>query len=184
MFGRMTRRATMAAIATSTAGISTASAQGKPRSSRLVAFMSRSGNTCVIAGQIRRFHCADIFEIMSAQAYPEDYLQTVNQAAAETSEGFVPPLKELVPNFASYEVIYLGFPIWGMTAPPLILSFLLNHDLSGKRLIPFITHGGYGVGQALQVIAEHAPGAHIDEPFVIQRDQERDTLERVSRRLA
>lgn len=181
MFDRITRRAMVATIATSAAGVSTSSAQETPRTSRLVAFMSRSGNTRVIAGQIQRFHSADMFEIMPTQAYPEDYLQTVNQAAAETSEGFEPPLKVLVPSIASYDVIYLGFPIWGMTAPPLIRSFLTNHDLSGKRLIPFITHGGYGLGQAVQVIAQHAPGAQIDEPFVIQRDQERDTLEPVSR---
>jgi flavodoxin len=143
--------------------------------------MSCFGNTRVIAGQVQRFHSADMFEIMPAQAYPEDYQQTVNQAAAETRTGFEPPLKALVANIASYDVIYLGFPIWGMTAPPLIRSFLSNHDLSGKGLTPFITHGGYCVGQALQVIAEHGPGARIDEPFVIQRDQERDILEPVSR---
>ncbi len=118
---------------------------------------------------------------MPAQAYPEDYQQTVNQAATETRTGFEPPLKSLVANIVPYDEIYLGFPIWGMTAPPLIRSFLSKHDLSGKRLTPFITHGGYGVGQALQVIAELAPGARINEPFVIQRDQERDTLDPVSR---
>lgn len=143
--------------------------------------MSRSGNTRVIAGQVQRYLSADMFEIVPAQAYPEDYRQTVDQAAKETDSGFEPQLKGLVANIASYEVIFLGAPIWGMTAPPLIRSFLSNHDLSGKTLAPFITHGGYGAGQAMQVVAQHAPGARIEEAFIIQRDQERDTLEPVSR---
>jgi flavodoxin len=146
--------------------------------------MSRSGNTRVIAGQVQRFHGADVFEILPAQSYPDDYLQTVNQAAEETDRGFEPPLRQTIGNIAPYDLIFLGFPIWGMTAPPLIRSFLSNHNLSGKTIAPFITHGGYGIGQALQVIAAYAPEARIEEPFVMQRDQERDTLDPVSRWLS
>lgn len=180
----ISRRGIVAAITSSAVDISLVSAQDVSSSTRLVAYMSRSGNTRVIAGQVQRYHSADMFEIMPAQAYPDDYLQTVTQAALETDSGFEPPLKELVANTASYEVVFLGFPIWGMTAPPLIRSFLSKHDLSGKTISPFITHGGYGIGQALQVIAQYAPAARIDEPFVIQRDQELDTLVPVSRWLS
>jgi hypothetical protein len=35
---------------------------------------------------------------------------------------------ETVSNLRSYDTIYLGFPIWGMTAPPIIRSFLSRHD--------------------------------------------------------
>lgn len=181
MLGRVTRRNVVAAVASGAVVLPTAaSAQAGPGSTRLVAFMSRSGNTRVIAGQVQRFHSADMFEIVSAHAYPEDYRQTVDQAARETDTGFEPPLKELAANIASYDVIFLGFPIWGMTTPPLIRSFLSNHDLSGKTLEPFITHGGYGIGRAMEIVTQLAPGARIEAPFVIQRDQERDTLEPVT----
>jgi hypothetical protein len=86
-----------------------------------------------------------------------------------------------VPDIGRYSVVFLGFPIWGMTAPPPIRSFLARHDLSGKTLVPFITHGGYGVGQSLAVLARQASGARIADAFVMQADQERDTLERVTR---
>ena len=71
---------------------------------------------------------------------------------------------------AGYSTVFLGFPIWGETAPPLIRSFLSSHDLSGKTLVPFITHGGYGLGNSEAVIAKHAPRALIRSPFVMQAD--------------
>lgn len=147
----------------------------------LVAYFSRSGNTRVIAGQIHRMHDAPLFEILPAKAYPEDYLQTVEQARQETASGFKPPLLAKVTDLAGYETVFLGFPIWGTTAPPVIRSFLSAHDFRGKTIIPFITHGGYGLGSSLQVLAAHAPGATIlDQGLVMEADQERKTMERVN----
>ena len=73
---------------------------------------------------------------------------------ASAKSGFKPSLATLLPNVERYETVFLGFPIWGMTAPSIIRSFLSKHDLSGKTLVPFITHGGYGLGQSLGVVAE------------------------------
>ena len=47
--------------------------------------------------------------------------------------------------------------------------------------MPFITHGGYGLGQSLAVLAEHAPGASLLDGFSKQCDQERETLEQVTK---
>ena len=113
----------------------------------LVAYFTRTGNTRVIARQIQRALRADLFEIEPAEPYPEDYEETVAQAVRERDSGYRPPLKASVPNIGLYEVVFLGFPIWGETAPPVIRSFLSQHDLSGKTLVPFITHGGYGQGR-------------------------------------
>ncbi|RYF97587.1 MAG: flavodoxin [Caulobacteraceae bacterium] len=145
----------------------------------LVAYFTRSGNTRVIAKQLQRDLKADLFEIVPAQPYPEDYEQTVAQATRERDAGFEPPLKTKVANTAAYDSIYLGFPIWGETAPPIIRSFLRGHDLSGKTLRPFITHGGYGPGASMSVLRSHAPKAQIAEPFVLEADQERRTMNQV-----
>ncbi len=87
----------------------------------------------MIARQIQRALRADLFEIESEEPYPEDYEQTVAQAVRERDSGYRPPLKANVPNIGSYEVVFLGFPIWGETAPPVIRSFLSQHDLSARR---------------------------------------------------
>lgn len=152
-----------------------------PSSSKsLVAYFTRSGNTRVIAGTIHRARKTDLFEIRAANPYPEDYDETVEQARIESERGFEPPLAETVPDFARYDVIYLGFPIWGTTAPPVIRSFLRAHDFQGKTIRPFITHGGYGLGNSLSVLASHAPGARIEPAFSMEADQEKRTLGEVN----
>lgn len=145
----------------------------------LVAYFTRSGNTRVIAGQLQRDLGADLFEIQPAQPYPEDYEQTVEKARQERDEGLEPELKTKVPNLAAYDTIFLGFPIWGETAPPIVRSFLRAHDLAGKTVRPFITHGGFGQGDSLSVLKSHAPRARILEPFVMEADQERRTMNKV-----
>jgi flavodoxin len=142
----------------------------------LVAYFTRSGNTRVIADTLHRALDADLFEIRPARPYPEDYEQTVAQATRERDSSFDPPLAAKIDAIAGYDEIFLGFPIWGETAPPPVRSFLKAHDLRGKTLRPFITHGGYGVGNSPSVLAARAPGARIEEPFVVEADQERRTL--------
>ncbi|MBD7952997.1 flavodoxin [Stenotrophomonas sp. Sa5BUN4] len=184
--GRRTVIAAMAALplgCTAATSDSPAAAAPVPRSGArtLVAYFSRSGNTRVIAGLIHRSQPSDLFEIQPAAAYPDDYLETVAQARRERDEGAEPALQALIPGITDYDTVYLGFPIWGETAPPIIRSLLSRHDLRGKTLIPFITHGGFGVGSSLRVLAEHAPGARIRDPFTMEADQERRTMETVNR---
>ncbi len=150
----------------------------------LVAYFSRSGNTRVIAGLIHRSMPSDLFEILPASDYPADYLETVAQARQERDDGVEPPLLAVIADIARYDTVYLGFPIWGETAPPVIRSLLTRHDMSGKTIVPFITHGGYGVGSSLRVLARHAPGARILDAFVMEADQERRTMESVNAWLA
>lgn len=145
----------------------------------LVAYVTRSGNTRVIAETLHRALGADLFEIRPVQPYPADYDDHVAQAARETADGIAPPLAEQPADIGAYQEIFLGFPIWGQTAPPPIRSFLMLHDLAGKTIRPFITHGGYGVGRSLSIIADHAPGARITDAFVMEADQERRTRDQV-----
>jgi len=160
----------------------TAAAQPTPPGARvLVACFSRTGNTRVVAGGIRRSHGADRFDIEPAAPYPEDYEAVVAQAQRERDAGYRPPLRAAVPDIRSYDAVFLGFPIWGMSTPPVIRSFLAGHDLSGKTLIPFVTHGGYGLGDSMTVVAGHAPRSRILDPFVLRADQERETLAQVNR---
>lgn len=145
----------------------------------LVAYFTRSGNTRVIAGQLHRELKAGLFAIQPARPYPEDYELTVEQARKERDAGVRPPLKATVPNLAAYDTVFLCFPIWGETAPPIIRSFLAAHDLSGKTVRPVITHGGYGLGDSLAVVKSHAPNARLTSAFSMEADQERRTMTQV-----
>jgi flavodoxin len=164
------------AMAAPTAGQSGQKKTGKT----LVAYFSRSGNTQVIAGVISRSLGADLFEIEPAKPYPADYFETVEQARRERDSGYEPPLKARFPAMAAYQTIYLCFPIWGETAPPVIRSFLAVHDLSAKTLVPVITHGGFGLGSSLAVLRLHALNARLLDGFTMQGSQERQTTTRVT----
>jgi flavodoxin len=170
------------------AGASACDAEGKQPAGRgsrtLVAYFTRSGNTRVIAEQLQRDLSADLFEILPLTAYPADYEQTVEQARLERDRNFEPALKARVETIGAYETVFLGFPIWGETAPPPIRSFLRTHDLAAKTVRPFITHGGYGLGASLDILKSHAPRAQILTPFVMEADQERRTMTQVRQWLA
>jgi flavodoxin len=152
----------------------------RPAASRiLVAYFTRSGNTRVVAGLIQRALNADLFEIKPATAYPEDYLQAVEQASDEKRREHMPPLAAPVNDLASYDTVFLGFPIWAETAPAIIRTLLSTHDFSGKALVPFITHGGYGLGDSLEVLTRLARRAQLKPGFSMQADQERQTMNTV-----
>lgn len=147
----------------------------------LVAYFTRSGNTRVIADQLHRDLSADLFEIKPETPYPADYEANVEEARREKETGFLRPLKSKVPNWSEYERVFLGFPIWGGTAPAIIRSFLTEHDATGKLFIPFITHGKYGLGDSLSVVRAHTKGATLLKAYSEECDQERDTMEGVDR---
>lgn len=175
------RRSAMTALVAATAQAAAHGSETPEQPAKtLVAYFSRSGNTRVVAGVIQRARNAQLFEIVPAVTYPEDYLATVAQARQERDAGLEPALASRVTNMADYSTLFLGFPIWGETAPPVVRAFLSAHDTSGKTLIPFITHGGYGPGNSRAVLARHAPKAHLREGFVLEMDQERRTMERVT----
>lgn len=172
-------RSTRREILTASLLLPSAAAAASPGKS-LVVYFSRSGFTRVIAGRIHRALGADLFEIAPGRPYPEDYFETVEQARQERNQGYEPALKAMASGMANYNTVFLGFPIWGETAPPVIRSFLSSHELAGKVLIPFITHGGYGLGNSLAVVRAHAPQAELRPGFTLEGPQERQTVERVT----
>ncbi|WP_208866812.1 flavodoxin [Caulobacter radicis] len=150
----------------------------------LVAYFSRSGNTRVIAGQLHRELPADLFEIRPARPYPEDYEQIVAQASREREAGFRPELAGRVASLSAYDVVWLGFPVWGQSVPPPVRAFLAAHDLSGKTVRPFVTHGGYGLGDSLSMLRADAPRARFEAAVSMEADQERRTMNQVREWLA
>ena len=147
----------------------------------LVAFFSRTGNTRVIAGQIRRAHSADIFEIVPATPYPEDYQETVSQAQRERDSGFEPPLRETVRAIAAYSIVFLGFPIWGIdrSVQSSVLSFRAT-TWQEKRSCRSSRTVGTALAAAFRSSARMRPQARLIEGFALEADQERRTLEQVT----
>lgn len=104
------------------------SAEPMKNSRILVVYLSRSGNTRVIAGQLKRAYGADLFEIRTAAAWPEDYEAMVAWASRLHESGTAPRLAENVSNMEKYDVVFLGSPIWGTALPAPVRTFLSTHD--------------------------------------------------------
>ena len=111
----------------------------------LIAYYSYSGNTKEVAQAIHEKVGGDLFEIKAKDSYPEEYSAMTEQAKKEIESGVHPELTSNVADIAQYDIIFLGSPNWWGTITPQVSSFLQSYDLSGKTVIPFITHGGGGV---------------------------------------
>lgn len=59
------------------------------------------------------------------------------------------------------------FPIRWYVAPTIINTFVENVDLDGKKVIPFATSGGSGMGKTLANLKPSCPGANWVEGKVI-----------------
>lgn len=127
----------------------------------LVAYFSHSGNTREIARQIQKATGADAFEIVPVDPYPTNYNAVVERAKQELRADYRPVLKSNGPDLNTYKVIFVGSPNWWSTIAPPVMTFLAAHDLSGKTIVPFITHEGSRLGKSVQDVKRLSPGATV-----------------------
>jgi flavodoxin len=121
------------------------------------------GNAGQIAAWIAEEAGCETMEILTEDAYPADYNETVNQAKQEQNDGFRPLLKADEKAVEDYDTIYLVFPNWWGDLPMPVYSFLEAHDLSGKTVNVFVTHEGSRFSNTVGTIAELEPGAEVRE---------------------
>ena len=140
-----------------------------------IVYLSRMNNTKAVAEMIHIEVGGDLIPLELQNPYPADYNAIVKQVSEENESGFVPPLKTKI-ELAQYDTIFLGFPTWGMQLPPPIKSFLNDYNLTGKTVIPFNTHAGYGLGSSLRTIGKLCPNSTILEVFSIKGGIERDVV--------
>ncbi|MBI5584599.1 MAG: NAD(P)H-dependent oxidoreductase [Deltaproteobacteria bacterium] len=127
----------------------------------LIVYYSRSGNSREIANQIHERVGGNIIELQTVKPYPEEYDAVTKQAKQELNSGFKPALKTKVEKIGAYDVIFVGTPIWWGTMATPFKSFLAEYDLSGKTIVPFITHQGSGLGRSVTDIAVLCPNSTI-----------------------
>lgn len=140
----------------------------------LIVYLSRTNNTKAIAEFIHENVGGTLVPLELEKPYPADYQATVQQVARENETGYLPPLKTKIDRIEQYDVVFLGFPTWGMQLPPPVKSFLRQHSFKGKTVIPFNTNAGYGEGSSFQTVKELCPESEVLEGFVTRGGVERD----------
>lgn len=128
----------------------------------LVAYFSASNHTKTVAQYIAGELNADLFEITPADPYTSADLNWTDPASRVNKEHDDLTLRdiELVSNTAdswdSYDMVFIGYPIWwGIAAWPTD-SFVKANDFTGKTVIPFCTSTSSGLGQSGELLAELA----------------------------
>lgn len=136
-------------------------------SRKLVAYFSAGGSTARSAKKLAEAAGADLYEIRPAVPYTSDDLNWHNRQSRSSVEmnnhSSRPALADSDADPASYDTVYVGFPIWWYIAPTIINSFLERYDFAGKKIILFATSGGSGFGKTVQNLKNSAPGAEIVE---------------------
>lgn len=117
----------------------------------LVAYFSWSSshNTQTMAGYIAEETGGELFRLIPEDPYPTDYNEVLDIAQSEQAENARPALAQDLTDeqFAQYDVIFVGYPIWYYDAPMIVYTFLEAHDFSGKTIVPFATSGGSGLNE-------------------------------------
>lgn len=132
-------------------------------SKSLVVYFSWSGNTENVAKSIQSQTDSDIFEIIPATPYSDDYDTVLDLAQAEQSENARPEIADSMENLADYAVIYVGYPNWWGDMPMILYTFFDSYDLSGKTIAPFCTSGGSGLSNTVNEIKGLEPNATVTD---------------------
>lgn len=106
------------------------------------------GTTEVIANMIQKEVGGDVYLIETEEKYTEDFDELRDVNHEEMNNNTLPKLKESDLDISNYDTIFIGYPVWATSVPQAVLSFLSEYDLSGKTIIPFCTHDGYGAGSS------------------------------------
>ena len=128
----------------------------------LVVYYSASGNTERVAQEIAAAAGADLFEIVPTEPYTDDDLDWTDDNSRVTREHEDESLRDVplttteVPNWDSYDTVFIGYPIWwGIAAWP-VDGFVKANDFTGKTVIPFATSSSSGMGQSGSLLADMA----------------------------
>ena len=137
------------------------SACGQPQKKSLVVYFSATGVTKAAAGQIAQATGADLMEIVPAQLYTAEDLDwripdSRNQVE-EHDRSCRPAIQPMDIDWALYDTVYIGYPIWASEAPRVINTFVESADLSGKVLKPFCTSGMTPVEPSVEALRTSYP---------------------------
>lgn len=125
---------------------------GKGQAKILIAYFSCTGNTKHAAEKIAQITRGDLYAITSAKPYTMadlDWRNDKSRSSLEMSDSAArPALADKKIDISSYDIIYLGYPIWWGVCPRLINTFLESYDFGGKKVVPFATSGSSSIDKS------------------------------------
>lgn len=128
----------------------------------LVAYFSCTGHTEAVAKAIAQATQATLYRIQAQPAYTAADLDWHNQQSRSSREmdnpASRPALADKHARAETYDVIFLGYPIWWNQCPRLINTFVESYDLKGKTVVPFATSGSSSIQNSTQELTKNYVG--------------------------
>lgn len=128
----------------------------------------RFGTTEYIARMIQQTVGGDIHLIETVTPYTADFDELRDVNHNEMANNTLPELKESDLNISKYDTVFVGYPVWATDVPQAVVSFLNQYDLSGKTVIPFCTHDGYGAGSSYRTISTESKASKTLDGLAIE----------------
>lgn len=141
---------------------STSGAGGSAGGKVLVVYYSAQAHTRRVAEAVADELGADVFEIVPEEVYSDadlnwnDSGSRVSREHDDESLRDVPLAQATPDNWADYDTVILGYPIWWAIAAWPTNHFAINNDFAGKKVIPFCTSASSGLGQSGTLLAQAA----------------------------
>lgn len=142
------------------------------------------GNTKIVAEMIAEKVGADTFEIVPKNDnYPMTFDALCDVAKEEQNNNARPEIKDTVNDFDTYDIIYLGYPIWWADLPMICYTFLESYDFNGKTIIPFCTHEGSSDANTQKKIQSAVPNATVKEVLAIRGQDAQNNQDEVKKQI-
>lgn len=117
----------------------------------LVAYFSCTNNTKSVAEKLAQAAGGDLYEITPADPYTSadlNYNTDCRASREQNDPNARPAISGSVESWNSYDVVFVGYPIWWGVPPKIIHTFMESYDFAGKTVIPFCTSGSSGYNDA------------------------------------
>jgi len=150
-----------------------------PEKKVLVLYYSQTGATATVANEIKSALNADIEEVICEDPYDGDFGATIERSQKERENGELPVLQPITVDIQTYDVIFLGYPIWFGTYALPIAALLKEENFDGKVIVPFCTFGSGGLESSTRDLKAQLAQSEIKEGFGIRNARLKYTKEEV-----
>lgn len=132
---------------------------------KLIVYFTAGGVTEKAALQLAKAAGGETYRIKPIHPYTKEDLDWRNKSSRSSIEMqnplSRPEIEKDWPDMKSYDLIYVGFPIWWGVAPRPVNTFIESQNLSGKKIVLFATSGGSGINYAVNDMKKHYPSLQI-----------------------
>ena len=126
------------------------------------------GNTEIVAEMIHDAVGGDLFEVDTVKPYSADYSTCTEEAKQELHTNARTELKKYMDSLDGYDIIFVGYPNWWGTMPMAMFTFLEHYDLKDKKIVPFCTNEGSGMGSSERDLNKICTGAVVEKGLAVR----------------